>query len=174
WHGARRVHDRVCSGEKSSMRLARLATVAAVLLGFAASLRSSEARAQEEFSHYALLAADGINANGLALSGGDVAVLDGYFSSSHELAASASRIAARVGGLDAGSSCGALLATASRGASGTCGPATPFTPPFASVADACNFPDPFPACDPLHAPVVVPHGGTVVLTPGVYGDVRVE
>src|SRR5262249_41723401 len=156
------------------MRLARLATVAAVLLGFAASLRSSEARAQEEFSHYALLAADGINANGLALSGGDVAVLDGYFSSSHELAASASRIAARVVRLDARSSCGALLATASRGASGTCGPATPFTPPFASVADACSFPDTFPACDPLHAPVVVPHGGTVVLTPGVYGDVRVE
>src|SRR5262249_12087950 len=55
----------------------------------------------------------------------------------------------------------------------TCGPATPFTPPFASVADACSFPDTFPACDPLHAPVVVPHGGTVGLTPGGYRDVRV-
>src|SRR5262249_6334914 len=36
------------------------------------------------------------------------------------------------------------------------------------------FPDPFPRCDPLRAPVVVPHGATVALPPGVYGDVRVE
>ncbi len=154
------------------MRLARLATAATILLACAASLRSSEAQAL--FSDYALLAADGINANGLTLSSGDVAVLDGFFSSSHELAAPSSRIAAKLVRLDARSSCSALFATASRGASATCGRAKPFAQPFTSVAEACGFPDPFPACDPLHAPVIVPHGATVALAAGVYGDVRVE
>src|SRR5262249_49186139 len=50
----------------------------------------------------------------------------------------------------------------------------PFARPFTSAADACGFPDPFPACDPQRPAVIVPHGATVALPPGVYGDIRVE
>src|SRR5262249_49131942 len=159
-------------GGKPSMRRARLALFAAVLLGLAVALRSSEAQAQSRsFSDYVLLAADAINANGLTLSDGDVAVLDGVFASSHTLAAASPRIAAPLVHLDPKSSCSALLARTGRGAGTTCGPAKAFTRPFASVAEACGFPTPFPACDPSHPLVVVPHGGSIALPPGTYGDV---
>jgi hypothetical protein len=53
-------------------------------------------------------------------------------------------------------------------------PATPFTPPIiADLKTACGFPSPFPACD-TQLDVEVAIGATTVLTPGVYGRVRVH
>src|SRR5262249_57287700 len=77
------------------MHLARPARVAVLICGFTLSLRSSAGFAQShDISDYALLAATSINANGLTVSDGDVAVLDGFFTSSHTLAAPSSAIAA--------------------------------------------------------------------------------
>jgi len=157
------------------MHLARPARFPVLICGFALSLRSSAGFAQShDVSDYALLAATSINANGLTISDGDVAVLDGFFASSHTLAAASSTIAAPLVRLDQRSTCGALLATTTRGAVSTCGPAKPFAKPFASIAATCGFPSPFPACDPSHAPIVVPHGGSIALPPGAYGEVVVE
>jgi len=157
------------------MHLARPARVAVLICGFTLSLRSSAGFAQShDISDYALLAATSINANGLTVSDGDVAVLDGFFTSSHTLAAPSSAIAASLVRLEQRSTCGVLLAATARGAGSACGPAKPFARPFASVAATCGFPSPFPACDPSHTPIVVPHGGTVALPPGAYGEIVVE
>ena len=51
---------------------------------------------------------------------------------------------------------------------------TPFTPPvIADLATACDFPDPFPACD-LFNPIEIAAGTALPLGPGTYGNVTVK
>ncbi len=152
-----------------------VAVPVALLVGLALSLHPAAARAQSrEMRDYALLAAEGISASRLTVTAGDVAVLDGRFVSTRALVAPQSRIAAPDIRLDSSAVCGGLRASSMRGGGPGCDVALPFSQPFPDLAAACGFPDPFPPCDPGRLPVVVQHGETVVLAPGVYGDARVE
>jgi cysteine-rich repeat protein len=150
-------------------------TAAAVVIAVAWALRPSVAPAQSRAAaDYVLLASDSLSADRLSVTDGDIAVLAGPFTARRTLVAPASAVAAPSVRLASGTACEVLFASSARGSSPACGPAHAFTEPFASVAEACDFPDPFPSCDPLRPPVIVPHGATVALPPGVYGDVRVE
>ena len=150
-------------------------TAAAIVLGVACSLRTAVAPAQSRVAgNYVLLATDSLSVDRLTVTDGDIGVLAGTFTSRRPLVAPATAIAAPSVRLDDGSSCQALFASTARGAGGACGPAEAFSRPFPSVADACAFPVPFPSCDPQRPTVIVPHGATVTLPPGVYGDIRVE
>ena len=150
-------------------------TAAAIVLGVACSLRPAVAPAQSRVAgNYVLLATDSLSVDRLTVTDGDIGVLAGTFTSRRPLVAPATAIAAPSVRLDDGSSCQALFASTARGAGGACGPAEAFSRPFPSVADACAFPVPFPSCDPQRPTVIVPHGATVALPPGVYGDIRVE
>src|SRR5262249_10504224 len=56
-----------------------------------------------------------------------------------------------------------------------CTAQAPFTPPFpttASLLAACDYPAPFPACGGTN--ITVGRGQTIILPPGVYGNVTVE
>ncbi len=157
------------------MSIASPGATTAALLGLALSLHGSPAGAQSRAAgDYVLLAGDGISASRLTVTDGDVAVLDGTFTSTRALGAPSSALAAPAVRLDDAAVCGALFAASTRGGSPGCTGRQTFRRPFPSVADACAFPMPFPACDPTQPPVVIPHGATVALPPGVYGDVRVE
>jgi hypothetical protein len=157
------------------MRIATPRAAAVIAFGIACSLRPAAAPAQSRSpADYVLLATDALSVDRLTVTDGAIGVLAGAFSSRRPLAAPASAIAAPNVRLDAGSSCAALFASSARGDGQACGPLQPFARPFTSAADACGFPDPFPACDPQRPVVIVPHGATVALPPGVYGDIRVE
>src|SRR5262245_25174115 len=144
------------------------------LVAIALALHPSAAPAQSRNPEdYVLLATQSISADSLTVTDGDVAVLDGIFSSSRGLVARASTIAAPMARLDASDVCEGLLASSSRGGGPACGAPHAFTRPFSSLAAACGFPAPFLPCDPSRPPVIVPRGATVALLPGVYGDVRV-
>jgi hypothetical protein len=123
---------------------------------------------------YVLIADQAINASGLTVRQGDVVALEGTFTSTRSLAAPGSAIAAPSVRLDDAAVCDALFASDSRGGGPGCGDPLPFSRPFSSAAAVCGFPVPFPPCDRLRPPVVVPRGTTVALPPGVYGDIRVE
>jgi hypothetical protein len=157
------------------MRIATPRAAAVIAFGVACSLRPAAAPGQSRApADYVLLATDALFVDRLTVTDGAIGVLAGAFSSRRPLAAPASAIAAPNVRLDAGSSCAALFASSARGDGRACGPLQPFARPFTSAADACGFPDPFPACDPQRPAVIVPHGATVALPPGVYGDIRVE
>ena len=157
------------------MRIATPRAAAVLALGIACSLHPAAAPAQSRSAaDYVLLASDALSVDRLTVTDGAIGVLAGTFSSRRPLAAPASAVAAPTIRLDAGSSCDALFASSARGDGQACGPAQPFSRPFTSAAEACGFPQPFPACDPQRPAVIVPHGATVALPPGVYGEIRVE
>ena len=152
----------------------RIAT-ATIALAIACSLHPTVASAQSRSAaDYVLLATDTLSVDRLTVTDGDIGVLAGIFKSRRPLTATASAVAAPAVRLDQGSSCGALFASSARGDGPPCGPAQPFSRPFTSAGDVCGFPDPFPSCDPRRPLVIVPHGATVALPPGVYGDILVE
>jgi hypothetical protein len=157
------------------MQAVKSQSIAIALLALALSFRPAAVPAQSRnLDDYVLLADQAINASRLTVTEGDVIVLDGSFTSTRALAAPHSAIPAPSVQLDDADVCGALFATNSRGGGAACGDPRPFSRPFTSTADACGFPLPFPPCEPLRPPVVVPHGATLALPPGVYGDIRVE
>ncbi|HEV7734055.1 MAG TPA: hypothetical protein VGR62_17925 [Candidatus Binatia bacterium] len=122
---------------------------------------------------YVLLAQDSIRAKRLTVIDGDLGVTSGLFSSRTSLDAPDSDVAAPTAKFAGKTSCDSLFANVSAGTGATCGNPAAFTNPFDDLAEACGYPEEFPACN-AGSPVLVGKGQTVTLPPGVYGDVKVE
>jgi cysteine-rich repeat protein len=122
---------------------------------------------------YVLLARSSLRAKALTVLSGDVGATAGNVVFRNQLSASSSNVSGPSVKMDKKSNCGALYADLATGAGANCGPAQDFVSPFSDIAAACEFPDPFPACNP-GAPVVVAKGSTLALPPGVYGDLEVS
>lgn len=142
------------------------------------SLRPAAAQSTDPES-YVVLARDSIRLTGLRMEpgrGGHLGVLGerGSLVARHRFATGGYDVVSPLVRFDGEASCGVLFADQVRGATATCGSPRPYVRPFDDVRSTCDFPDPFPACDPLALPVVVRHDETRTLEPGTYGDLKVE
>jgi len=151
------------------MRLTSLLTVLAVLVTAASASAQSTV-----IETYTLLAERAIRAKRLTLTAGDIGVTDpenGRIMARNTLEAPTSAVAAATVRLrDGASQCAELFANLAVTGPGCSNP-QPFVNPFADLALACDFPEPFPTCDPDAPTVVVQPGEIRALPPGTYGDV---
>ncbi len=156
---------------RTSIASGRLLATAVLGLGVSTVGALAQSRSIDS---YVLLARDGINTTRLAIEAGDVVVLDGSVTATREFVAPASTVAAPMVRMPGSATCAGVRAATLRGSGAACATAARFERPFGTVEEACGFPDPFPACDATSPPIVVPHGATLALPPGTYGDVRLE
>jgi hypothetical protein len=144
----------------------------ALVCAILALVAPAGAQPSQDIRSYVLLADTEFRTKGLTIEGGNLGVNDGSFFAGGAVDAPNSQIVANEVTLDPASLCAELFANNPAGVPG-CGPATGFSSPiFPDLATACGFPASFPACDPS-MPLTLSGGTTVVLPPGVYGDVEV-
>jgi len=126
---------------------------------------------------YTLLAERTIRAKRLTLTAGDIGVTDpedGRMMARNTLEAPISQVSAATVRLrDGASQCADLFANLAVTNGPGCSNPQPFTSPFTDLAAACDFPAPFPTCDPDAPTVVVQPGEIRSLPPGTYGDVLI-
>jgi hypothetical protein len=123
---------------------------------------------------YVLFAQDSIHMRTAIIDDGDVGVNKGLLYLRGSISGSRSDFAADVVHMDASTDCEDLFVNAQVGVAGSCTKSGGVPNPIiADLLTACAFPKPFPACNPSK-PILVDHGQTTALVPGVYGDLRVE
>ncbi len=131
-----------------------------------------------DLSTYVLFALDEFRTAWITVASGNLGVNDGLLHAHGPVFAPASEIAADVVQIDERSTCDMLYANAVMKTGVAC-PAppravAPVDAPLLAldeVLEACDFPVPFPACNGDDRRV--PHGGTLELPGGVYGDLDV-
>lgn len=155
-------------------RVAALVVAAVTLVVVTAGLPGrATAQPSTNIDDYALFAEANLKTKGLTLACGSIGVnADGGKLLAPRYLTAPEQVVSDVVKLGEDVSIGALYTNLLLGPNPQ--PATPWTPPIlADLAQACGFPQPFPACNPAN-PVLVAAGTTTPLAPGVYGDVTVK
>jgi hypothetical protein len=158
--------------EQIMRALTRFALAIAIAAPATASAQS------HDLSSYVLFALDEFRSKGLAVASGNLGVNDGLLHAHGPVLAPNSEIAADVVQIDEDSVCDALYANTVMKTGEDCPAPSRVVAPvdapmldLAEILDACDFPVPFPACNGDDRRV--PHGATLELPGGTYGDVDV-